>query len=98
MSENERLLPANGKRRFPKDMTRITPSLLVFGSDQKEQIGMRRTKTHFEQIPVAVVKKIAEEGFPEVKEIRNDNVILKVPAKRTEPHARGEHSRCRNGV
>jgi hypothetical protein len=59
---------------------------------------MRRTKTHFEQIPVAVVKKIAEEGFPEVKEIRNDNVILKVPAKRTEPHAREEHSRCRNGV
>lgn len=60
---------------------------------------MRRAKTHFEQIPVAVVvKKIADEGFPEVKEIRNDNLILKVPAKRTEPHARREHSRCRNGV
>jgi hypothetical protein len=51
---------------------------------------MRREKTHFEQIPVAVVKKIAEEAFPEVKEVRNDNVILKVPAKR-------EHSRCRCG-
>jgi hypothetical protein len=46
---------------------------------------MRRAKTHFEQIPVALVKKIAEEAFPEVKEIRNDNVILKVPAKKTEP-------------
>ena len=59
---------------------------------------MRRAKTHFEQIPVAVVKKIAEEGFPEVKEIRNDTVILKVPAKKTEPHARGKHSRCRNWI
>jgi hypothetical protein len=59
---------------------------------------MRRAKTHFEQIPVAVVKKIAEEGFPEVKEIRNDKIILKVPAKGTEPPTRGEHSRCRNGL
>lgn len=32
---------------------------------------MRRVKTHFEQIPVEVVKKIAQEAFPEVKEIRN---------------------------
>jgi hypothetical protein len=52
---------------------------------------MRRAKTHFEQIPVELVKKIAEEGFPEVKEIRNANVILKVP------HASRAHSRCRNG-
>jgi len=52
---------------------------------------MRRAKTHFEQIPVELVKKIAEEGFPEVKEIRNENVILKVP------HASRAHSRCRNG-
>jgi hypothetical protein len=59
---------------------------------------MRRAKTHFEQIPVEVVKKIAEEAFPEVKEIRNNNVIFKVPAKKTEPHTRGEHSRCRNGI
>jgi hypothetical protein len=59
---------------------------------------MRRSNTHFEQIPVEVVKKIAQEAFPEVKEIRNDNVILKVPAKKTEPHARGERSRCRNGI
>jgi len=58
---------------------------------------MRRAKTHFEQIPVALVKTIAEEAFPEVKEIRNDNVILKVPAKKTEPHASRAHSRCRNG-
>ena len=58
---------------------------------------MRTAKTHFEQIPVEVVKKIAQEAFPEVKEIRNNNVILKVPAKKTEPRAMGEHSRC-NGI
>ncbi len=59
---------------------------------------MRTAKTHFEQIPVAVVKKIAEEGFPALEEIRNANVVLKVPAKKPEPHTRGEHSRCRNGI
>jgi hypothetical protein len=60
---------------------------------------MRTAKTHFEQIPVETVKKIAkEEAFPEGKEIRNKNVVLKVPAKKTEPHARGEHSRRRNGT
>jgi hypothetical protein len=59
---------------------------------------MRGAKTHFEQIPVEVVKKIAEEAFPEVKEIRNSDVVVKVPARKTKPHARGEHSRCRNGI
>jgi hypothetical protein len=68
------------------------------GRDYKEQSAMRTAKTHFEQIPVEIVKKIAEEAFPEVTEMRNNHVILKPPAKKTEPHARGEHSRCRNGI
>ena len=59
---------------------------------------MQRAKTHFEQIPVEVVKKIAQEAFPEVKEVRNNNVILKVPAKKNDPHTGGGHSRCRNGI
>jgi hypothetical protein len=59
---------------------------------------MLRAKTHFEQIPVEVVKRIAEEAFPAVKEIRNNNVILKAPAKKTEPRPRGEYSRCRNRI
>ena len=57
---------------------------------------MRRAKTHFEQIPVEVVMKIAQEASPEVKEIRNNNVILNAPAQKTEPQTRGEHSRRRN--
>jgi hypothetical protein len=56
---------------------------------------MRRAKTHFEQIPVEVVKKIAEEEFPEMKD---GNVILKIPAKKTEPHTLGFRLRCRNGI
>jgi len=59
---------------------------------------MRRAKTHFEQIPVAVVRKIVEEAFPEVKEVRNNNVVLKVSPRKTEPRAPGKHSRCRTGI
>jgi hypothetical protein len=47
---------------------------------------MRTAKTHFEQIPVEVVKKIAQEALPEVKEVQNNNVILKIPAKKPELH------------
>ena len=43
---------------------------------------MQRAKTHFEQIPVEMVKRIAEEEFPGKKVIRNDSVILKIPAKK----------------
>jgi len=79
-------------------MTRMTPGLLLFGSDSKEQIAMRRAKTHFEQIPVEVVKKIAEEEFPEKKEIRDNSVILKIPAKKTETYAVRVRLRCREGI
>jgi hypothetical protein len=59
-------------------------------------MAMRRAKTHFEQIPVEVVKRIAEEEFPETKDI--NNVILKIPAKKAEPHAVGVRLRCRDGI
>ena len=59
---------------------------------------MQTTKTHFEQISVEMVKKIAQEVFPELQEIQNDNVILKVPVKNDKRQTRSEHSRCRNGI
>jgi hypothetical protein len=59
---------------------------------------MRRAKTHFEQIPVEVVKKIAEEEFPEKKEIRDNSVILEIPAKKAETYAVGIRLRCREGI
>lgn len=59
---------------------------------------MRAAKTHFEQIPVEVVKKIAQEPFPEVKEIRNNHVIVKVPAKKLGPIPRGNIRVTENGI
>ena len=64
----------------------------------KEQIAMRRARTHFEQIPVEVVKKLVEEGFPQKKEIPNDSVIVKIPAKKAEPLTVGVRLRSRNGI
>ena len=76
----------------------MTHGLLVLGSDWKEQFAMRRAKTHFEQIPVEVVKKIAEAGSPEKKEIRNEGLIRRVPAQGTEPHPARARWLCRKGV
>ena len=59
---------------------------------------MRKSKMHFEQIPVEVVKKIAEEESPERKAIENDGVIPRIAAKKTESHAERARSLCRNGV
>jgi hypothetical protein len=56
---------------------------------------MRKSKTHFEQIPIEVVKRIAEEEFIETKAIGNDSVIVKIPAKKTELHAAGARLLCR---
>lgn len=56
---------------------------------------MRRAKTHFEQIPVEVVKKIAEQEFPETKD---GDVILKIPAKKPEPHTLRFRLRCRHAI
>ena len=53
-----------GKGQSPKDVTRISPGLLVFRSIERSKISMRKSKMHFEQIPVEVVKKIAEEESP----------------------------------
>jgi len=57
---------------------------------------MPRAKTHFEQIPVELVKKIAQEES-ETQEVR-DNVILRIPVKTTEPHAGKVRWRCRTGI
>lgn len=58
-----------GRNDSPKDMTRIACRLLRFGWMRK--LAMEKTKTHFEQIPVDVVKKIAEKDVPKRKETEN---------------------------
>lgn len=47
------------KDRTPKDMTRMSFGLLR--SVQQEGGAMLRPKTHFEQVPLEVVKKIVAE-------------------------------------
>jgi len=47
---------------------------------------MPRSKTHFEQIPVEVVKKIVEAQSAEKKQNdTNDGKIVETPASETEP-------------
>ena len=44
---------------MPKDLTRINSSLLRF--EGRSEHSMLTAKTHFEQVPLGIVKKIIEE-------------------------------------
>ena len=57
--QTSRLGPTNASVRFPKDLTRTTSGLLAFR--WSEEILMLRLKTHFEQVPLEIVRKIVEE-------------------------------------
>jgi hypothetical protein len=56
---------------------------------------MEKAKTHFEQIPVEIVKKIADEVDTE-KKIRSDNVAIETPDTKTEPYSASAGVQCRN--
>lgn len=45
---------------------------------------MRKPKTNFEQVPVAVVKKLLDEGIAEKKETDQETVAVGTPCRRTE--------------
>jgi hypothetical protein len=66
---------------------------------KKEQVSnMRKVKTHFEQVPVEVVKKIAEEEQkpdPDEKESTSPNVVVETPAMKTDTYSVGVMN-CRN--
>jgi hypothetical protein len=64
---------------------------------KKEQVAiMRKVKTHFEQIPIEIVKKIAEEEESDEKEIKTPNVVVETPATKTEPYSISRFVYCRN--
>ena len=65
-------------------MTRKTSSLLLFGA-AKGAIVMQRSKTYFEQIPVAVVKKIAEEVQDDGAD-ESDSAVTSTPPSKLKPH------------
>lgn len=61
---------------------------------------MRKVKTHFEQVPVEWVKKIAE-GIVETeeldeKEIETANAVRETPVTKTEPYSVGILMHCKN--
>ena len=71
--------------------------LLVSRKTKKEQVAiMRKVKTHFEQIPIEIVKKIAEEEESDQKEIKSPNVVVETPATKTEPYSVSSVMYCRN--
>lgn len=58
---------------------------------------MAKSKAHFEQIPVEVVKKIIEAQAVEKKQTDgNDDVIIETPPSKTEPSK--VRSLCRKGA
>jgi hypothetical protein len=67
-------------------MTRKTSSLLLFGA-AKGAIVMQRSKTYFEQIPVEVVKKIAEEVQDDGADAdESDSAVTSTPPSKLKPH------------
>jgi hypothetical protein len=59
---------------------------------------MRKVKTHFEQIPIEIVKKIAEQEESDQKEIKNPTVVVETPATKTAPYSISSFVYCRNRV
>jgi hypothetical protein len=55
-------MPINPTRRFAKELTRIASRLLAFRCSEAFQ--MAKPKTHFEQVPLEIIKKIIEEEIP----------------------------------
>jgi hypothetical protein len=47
----------------------------------------RRSRTHFEQIPLEVVKKIALVESPDEQRIGPDNLVLEPASQKTEPYS-----------
>jgi hypothetical protein len=54
-----RFASANPTSRSPKEMTRMIFSMLA--SRWFQGVAVLQTKTHFEQVPIAIVRRIVEE-------------------------------------
>jgi hypothetical protein len=66
-------------------MTRKAPRLLLFEPAERG-IAMRKANTHFEQIPVELVKKIAKEDVPDDNVEENDGAVIGIAATKLRPH------------
>jgi hypothetical protein len=65
----------------------MSSALLVFRSDRDgANFLMRKRKTHFQQVPVDVVKKILKRQGVKI-EVTTPNVVVETPATKTEPYS-----------
>ena len=70
-------------KRFQKELTRIGNGLLGFAWDKRgnEMPKTKKPKTHFEQVPLEIVKKIVEEEDPD-NQSNGADVTIELPAKK----------------
>jgi hypothetical protein len=80
----------------PNEVTRIGASLLVLPA-MKKQAVKPKAPTHFEQIPVEIVKKIALEKPSAKKPTGPTNVVAEPMAQKTEPYSMPLSSLCWTG-
>ena len=71
--------------RFPNNMTRTTSRLLLFERSEEGVTAMQKSKTHFEQIPVELVKKIAKKNVTDDKD-GNDGAETTIRTSELKPH------------
>ncbi len=59
LAQSRRFASANSANRSAKDMTRMIFSMLA--SRWFQGVAVLQTKTHFEQVPIEIVRRIVEE-------------------------------------
>ena len=79
---------------FLKEVTRMPRGLLLFQGHERSH-AMRASRTHFEQIPLEVVKKIAEGGLSRDEKTSADRVILEWTPGKRKPRTAPARSRAK---
>jgi hypothetical protein len=64
----------------------MTRALVPFRGDALRSNAMRKSRTHFEQIPLDVVKKIAGADVSTDEKAGTDNGIVKPVSRKSEPN------------
>jgi hypothetical protein len=70
LAQSRRSASANPTDRSPKDMTRMIFPMLA--SRWFQGVAVLQTKTHFEQVPIEIVKKIVEEQIHREEVVKPD--------------------------
>jgi hypothetical protein len=73
------------KIRFPNNMTHTTSRLLLFERPEEGVTAMQKSKTHFDQIPVELVKKIAKKDVTDDKD-GNDGAETTIQTGELKPY------------